>query len=37
MVGKRKNRRRSAEGFTNFPQLLLLLINVNRNTAVQRK
>jgi hypothetical protein len=37
MVGKRKNRRRSAELFKNFPQLLRLLININRNAAVQRK
>jgi hypothetical protein len=37
MVGKNKNRRRSAEHFINFPQLLRLLINVNGNTALQRK
>jgi hypothetical protein len=37
MIGKRKNRRRSAERFKNFPQLLRLLINVNINAAVQRK
>jgi hypothetical protein len=36
MVGKRKNRRRSAERFENFPQLLRILININRNTAVQK-
>jgi hypothetical protein len=37
MVGKSKNRRRTAERLTNFSKLLRLLINVNRNTAVQRK
>jgi hypothetical protein len=37
MVGKSKNRRRTAERFKNFPKLLRLLINVNRNAAVQRK
>jgi hypothetical protein len=37
MVGKSKNRRRTAERFLNFPKLLRLLINVNRNAAVQRK
>jgi hypothetical protein len=37
MVGKSKNRRRSAERFKNIPKLLRLLINVNRNAAVQRK
>jgi hypothetical protein len=36
MVGKSKNRRRTAERFKNFPKLRLL-INVNRNAAVQRK
>jgi hypothetical protein len=36
MVGKSKNRR-TAEHFKNFSQLLRLLINVNRNTALQRK
>jgi hypothetical protein len=35
MVGKSKNRRRTAEHFKNFPQLLRLLINVNRIAAVQ--
>jgi hypothetical protein len=34
MVGKSKNRRRNTEHFKNFPQLLLLLINKNRNTAL---
>jgi hypothetical protein len=37
MVGKSKNRRRAALHFKNFPQLLRLLINVNRNASVQRK
>ncbi len=37
MVGKNKNRKRAAEHFKNFPQLLQLLINVNRNTVLQRK
>jgi hypothetical protein len=37
MVGKSKNRRRSAEHFKNFPQLLQILINVNKNAAFQRK
>jgi hypothetical protein len=36
MVGKSKNRRRTTERYKNFPQLRLL-INVNRNAAVQRK
>jgi hypothetical protein len=36
MVGKSKNRRRTAE-FSNFQQHLHLLINVNRNAALQRK
>jgi hypothetical protein len=37
MVGKNKSRKRAAEHFKKFPQLLQLLINVNRNTALQRK
>jgi hypothetical protein len=37
MVGKSKNRRRTAERFQNFPKLLRLLINENRYAAVQRK
>jgi hypothetical protein len=37
MVGKSKNRKRAAEHFYNFSQLLRLLINVNRNMALQRK
>jgi hypothetical protein len=37
MVGKSKNRRRTAARFKNFQQLLRLLINVNRNAAHQRK
>ncbi len=37
MVGKSKNRRRTAERFKNFLKLLRLLINVNKNEAVQRK
>jgi hypothetical protein len=37
MVGKSKNRRRTAERFKNFPQLFLLLINVNKNAAFQKK
>jgi hypothetical protein len=30
-----KEKRRTVEGFYNFPQLLPLLINVNRNMALQ--
>jgi hypothetical protein len=37
MNGKSKNKRRPAEGFKNFPLFLLLLININRNEALQRK
>jgi hypothetical protein len=37
MVGRSKTRKRAAEHFLNFSQLLRLLINVNRNTAFQRK
>jgi hypothetical protein len=37
MVGKSKNRKRAAEHCKNFSQLLRLLINVNRNAALQRK
>jgi hypothetical protein len=37
MVGKSKNRKRAAEHFTNFSQLLQLLINGNINAAFQRK
>jgi hypothetical protein len=37
MVGKSKNRRRTAEHFKNFSELLRLLTNVNKNAAVQRK
>jgi hypothetical protein len=37
MVGKSKNRKRAAEHFKKFSQLLRLLINVNRNTTLQRK
>jgi hypothetical protein len=37
MIGKSKIRRRTAEHFKNFLQLLRLLINVNRIAAVQRK
>jgi hypothetical protein len=36
MVGKSKNRKRAAEHFKTFSQLLLLLINVNRNAVLQR-
>jgi hypothetical protein len=36
-VGKSKNRRRAAEQFKNFPQLLRLIINGNKNAALQRK
>jgi hypothetical protein len=36
MVGKSKNRR-TAEHFKNFPQLLQILINANKNAAIQRK
>ncbi len=37
MVGKSKNRKRAAEHFKFFSQLLRLLINVNRNMPLQRK
>jgi hypothetical protein len=37
MVGKSKNRKRAAEHFTNLSQLLRILLNINRNTALQRK
>ncbi len=37
MVGKSKYRKRAAEYFKNFSQLLRLLINVNRNMPLQRK
>jgi hypothetical protein len=37
MVGNSKNRKRATERFKNFSQLLRLLINTNRNTALQRK
>jgi hypothetical protein len=37
MVGKGNNRKRAAEHFQNFSQLLQLLKNVNRNTSLQRK
>jgi hypothetical protein len=37
MVGKSKTRRRNAERSKDFPKLLQLLINVNRNAAVHRK
>jgi hypothetical protein len=37
MVGKSQNRRRTAEHFKNFPKLLQLLINMDRNVALQRK
>jgi hypothetical protein len=36
MVGKSKNRRRAREYFKNFPQLLRLKKNVNRNAELQR-
>jgi hypothetical protein len=36
MVGKSKNRKRAAEHFKHFSQLLQLLINGNRNAALQR-
>jgi hypothetical protein len=36
MVGKSKNRKRATEHFKTFSQLLRLLINVNRNVALQR-
>jgi hypothetical protein len=36
MVGKSKNRKRAAEHLKNCSQLLRLLINVNRNGALQR-
>jgi hypothetical protein len=37
MVGKNKNRRRTAERLKNFPQLLQLLINVDRYVLLHRK
>jgi hypothetical protein len=37
IAGKNKNGKRAAELFKNFTQLLRLLRNVNRNTALQRK
>ncbi len=37
MVGKNTNRRRTAEHFLNFPQLLRLLINVDRYVLLHRK
>jgi tRNA U34 5-carboxymethylaminomethyl modifying GTPase MnmE/TrmE len=37
LVGRGNNRKRAAEHFKKFSQLLRLLINVNRNTALQRK
>jgi hypothetical protein len=37
MVGKSKNRKRAAEHKKKISQLLQLLINVNRNAALQRK
>jgi hypothetical protein len=37
MVGKNKNRGRTAERLKNFPQLLQLLINVDRYVLLHRK
>jgi hypothetical protein len=37
MVGKSKNKKRAAEHLKKFSQLLRLLINENRNKALQRK
>jgi hypothetical protein len=37
MVGRCNNRKRAAEHFKKFSQLLRLLINVNRNASLQRK
>jgi hypothetical protein len=37
VAGKICPRRRAAGGFLNFKMLLQLLINVTRNTALQRK
>jgi hypothetical protein len=37
MVRRGNNRKRAAEHFKKFSQLLRLLINVNRNTSLQRK
>jgi hypothetical protein len=37
MVGKSKSRKRAPRHFNKFLQLLRLLINVNRNAALQRK
>jgi hypothetical protein len=36
MVGKSKSRKSAAEHLKTFSQLLRLLINVNRNAALQR-
>jgi hypothetical protein len=37
MVGKSNNRKRAAEHLKKFSQLLRLLINANRNMALQSK
>jgi hypothetical protein len=37
MVGRGNNRKRAAKHLKIFSQLLRLLLNVNRNTALQRK
>jgi hypothetical protein len=37
MVGKSKNKRRTAQHLENFSQLLRLLINVNKSAGLQRK
>jgi hypothetical protein len=37
MIGKRKNKKRAAEYLKNCSQPLRLLINMNRNVALQRK
>jgi hypothetical protein len=36
-IGKSENKKRAAEHFKNFSQLLRLLINVSRNAPLQRK
>jgi hypothetical protein len=37
MVGKSKNKKRTQKHFKYFPQLLGLVVNENRNAALQRK
>jgi hypothetical protein len=37
MVGRGNNRKRAADHFNKFSQILRLLIKVNRNTTPQKK